>query len=131
MPRYDQQHALNVCHTLERQGQADRDLYAAALLHDAGKSATPGARLRLWHRVAVVLIRVLWPPLLDRLAKGQPGSWRQPFYVQVHHAAIGAEAAREAGCSKVTVGLIRHHEDALDPPLDPLLAALQAADSEN
>jgi hypothetical protein len=131
MPRYDQQHALNVCHTLERQGQADRDLYAAALLHDAGKSATPGARLRLWHRVAVVLIRVFWPPLLDRMAKDEQGSWRQPFYVQVHHAAIGAEAAREAGCSKVTVGLIRHHEDAIAPPLDPLLAALQAADSEN
>ena len=131
MPRYDQQHALNVCHTLERRGQVDCDLLAAALLHDAGKSVAQGARVRLWHRVAVVLIRVFWPSLLDRLAKDQQGSWRQPFYVQVHHAAIGAKAAQQAGCSQVTVGLIRHHEDAPDSALDPLLVALQAADSEN
>jgi hypothetical protein len=131
MPSYDQQHALNVCHTLEGQGQVERDLLAAALLHDAGKSVAQGARVRLWHRVAVVLIRVFWPSLLGRLAKDERGSWHQPFYVQVHHAAIGAEAARQAGCSAITVGLIRHHEDAPDQALDPLLAALQAADSEN
>ena len=131
MPRHDQQHARSVCRTLEQQGHADRDLLAAALLHDAGKSAVSGARLRLRHRVAVVLIRVFWPPLLDRLAKDQQGNWRQPFYVQVNHAAIGAEAARQAGCPDTVVGLIRHHEDAPDPIRDPLLAALQAADSEN
>jgi hypothetical protein len=85
----------------------------------------------LWHRVAVVLIRVFWPSLLGQLAKDERGSWRRPFYVQVHHAAIGAEAARQAGCSAITVELIHHHEDAPDQALDPLLAALQAADSEN
>lgn len=131
MPRYDQQHALNVCHTLERQGHVERDLLAAALLHDMGKSVAQGARVGLWHRVAVVLIRVFWPSLLGRLAKDERGSWRRPFYVQVHHAAIGAEAAQQAGCSEITVGLIRHHEDAPDQAFDPLLAALQAADSEN
>ena len=131
MPRYDQQHAMNVCHTLERQGHAARDLFAAALLHDAGKSAISGARLRLWHRVAVVLIRVFWPSLLVRLARDEQGSWRRPFYVQVHHAAIGADAARHAGCSEIAVGLIRCHEDPPDLAFEPLLAALQAADSEN
>ena len=131
MPRYDQQHAINVCHTLGRQGHVERDLLAAALLHDTGKIVAQGARVRLWHRVAVVLIRVFWPSLLGRLAKDERGSWRRPFYVQVHHAAIGAEAAQQAGCSEITVGLIRHHEDAPDQVLDPLLAALQAADSEN
>jgi len=131
MPRYDQHHALNVCHTLELQGHVERDLLAAALLHDAGKSVAQGGRVRLWHRVVVVLIRVLWPSLLGRLAKDELGSWRRPFYVQLHHAAIGAEAAQQAGCSEITVGLIRHHEDAPDQVLDPLLAALQAADSEN
>ena len=131
MPRYDQQHALNVCHTLDRQGHVDNDLLAAALLHDAGKSVAQGASVGLWHRVAVVLIRIFWPSLLDRLAKDERQSWRRPFYVQVHHAAIGAETARQAGCSEITVGLIRRHEDAPDQTLDPLLAALQAADSEN
>lgn len=131
MPRYDQQHACNVCRTLERQGHAERDLLAAALLHDAGKSIKREGRLRLWHRVAVVLIRVFWPGLLERLAQDKAGSWRRPFYVQVNHAAIGAEAARQAGCSDMVVDLIRRHEDAPDRILDPLLAALQTADSEN
>ena len=131
MPRYDQQHALNVCQTLERQGHVERDLLAAALLHDSGKSVAQGARVGLWYRVAVVLIRVFWPSLLGRLAKDEQGSWRRPFYVQVHHAAIGAEAAQQAGCSEITVGLIRHHEDAPGQAFDPLLAALQAADNEN
>jgi putative nucleotidyltransferase with HDIG domain len=131
MPRYDQQHALKVVDTLWRQGHTERDLLAAALLHDLGKSVTPGARLRLWHRVTVVLIHVFWPSLLERLARHEPGSWRRPFYVQLHHADIGAEAARRAGCSATTVDLIRRHEQAPDQAQDPLLAALQAADSEN
>lgn len=131
MPRYDQQHALNVVDMLSRQGHTERDLLAAALLHDVGKSVTPGARLRLWHRVAVVLIHVSWPSWLERLAKDEPGSWRRPFYVQLHHADMGAEAARRAGCSTTTVDLIRRHEHAPDQGQDPLLAALQAADSEN
>lgn len=131
MPHYDRQHALNVCHTLEEQGQVECDLLAAALLHDAGKSVAQGARVRLWHRVATVLIRIFWPGLLGRLAKDEGAGWRRPFYVQLHHATIGAEAAQQAGCSEITVGLIRHHEDSPDQVLDPLLAALQAADSEN
>jgi hypothetical protein len=71
MPSYDQQHALNVCRTLEGQGQVERDLLAAALLHDAGKSVAQGARVRLWHRVAVVLIRVFWPSLADPRPRGR------------------------------------------------------------
>ena len=131
MPRYDQQHALKVVDTLAREGHTERDLLAAALLHDVGKSVTPGARLRLWHRVTVVLIHVSWPSLLERLAKDEPHSWRRPFHVQLHHAAIGAEAARRAGCSATAVDLIRRHEQAPNQALDPLLAALQSADSRN
>jgi putative nucleotidyltransferase with HDIG domain len=131
MPRYDQQHALKVVDTLTREGHTERDLLAAALLHDVGKSVTPGPRLRLWHRVAVVLIHVSWPSLLERLAKDEPGSWRRPFHVQLRHAAIGAEAARRAGCSETAVDLICRHEKAPNQALDPLLAALQAADSQN
>lgn len=131
MPSQDRRHALSVCHTLEERGHNEPDLLAAALLHDAGKSVAQGAKVRLWHRVAVVLIRAFWPSLLDRVAKDLEGSWRQPFYVQVHHAAISAEEAQRAGCSEITVGLIRHHEDTPGQVFDPLLAALQAADSEN
>ena len=131
MSRYDQRHALNVCLALERQGHTEPDLLAAALLHDVGKSVASGARIRLWHRVAVVLIQVAAPGLLGRLAKDEPGNWRQPFHVQLHHAAIGAEAAKQAGCSAATADLIRRHEDAPGHATDPLFAALHAADSEN
>ena len=131
MSRYDRYHALKVVQALERQGHTERDLLAAALLHDAGKTMTQEGRVRLWHRVAVVLLHVTWPNLLERLAKGGRQGWRRPFYVHLTHGAIGAEAAEQAGCSQVTVDLIRRHEDAPGQTYDPLLAALQAADSEN
>jgi hypothetical protein len=131
MPRHDRQHALSVMRALQREGHTDPDLLTAALLHDSGKTVQQDRPLRLWHRVAVVLLRAFWPSLLDRIAEDRPGSWRRPFYVQQCHAAIGAELAREAGCSPVTVGLIRHHEDPPDQVEDPLLAALWAADNAN
>lgn len=143
MPRYDRQHALNVARALREQEHDDPDLLAAALLHDAGKSTLAGksvpagqsasgkARVRLWHRVAVVLIHATSPGLLARIGRDEPGSWRRPFYVQQHHAAIGAEMARQAGCSQITAGLIRRHEDPPGEVGDPLLAALQAADNRN
>mgnify|MGYP001823615047 CR=1 FL=1 len=114
-------------------------LLAAALLHDVGKTGVPGdatgrkasGALRLWHRVAVVLMRAFWPGLLERIGKDQPGSWRYPFFVQQHHAQIGADLAQKAGCSPRTVALIRHHEDLRGCLDDPVLAALQAADGMN
>lgn len=138
MPPYDRRHALDVLHTLQKRGYTDQDLLAAALLHDVGKTGHQTGRLRLWHRVAVVLMHAFWPGLLERLGQERPASsgksrwvWRQPFFVQLHHAAIGAELALKAGCSPQTVELIRRHEDLANPADDPLLAALQAADSAN
>jgi putative nucleotidyltransferase with HDIG domain len=131
MPRYDRRHALRVVRTLEERGHADKELLAAALLHDAGKTAEPSGRLRLWHRVAVVLIEAAQPGLLARIALDRPGSWRRLFFVQCHHAAIGAELARQAGCSPRTVELVRRHEEPCTQPGDPVLEALQAADAEN
>ncbi len=129
MPGYDRQHAFNVVRALQGQGRTDTDLLAAALLHDAGKTGQQDGALRLWHRVAVVLLRAFRPGLLDRIAKDLPGSWRRPFFVQQCHAAIGAELARKAGCSPRTVALIQHHEDAAGQVEDPDLAALQTADN--
>jgi hypothetical protein len=126
MPPNDQRHGLAVMQALQAQGHSDRDLLAAALLHDAGKVGV----LRLWHRVAVVLLRAFWPALLDWLARdGAPG-WRYPLYVQRIHAQRGAELARAAGCSARTATLIARHEaDREVAPDDALLDALQAADS--
>ena len=131
MPRYDRQHALRVFHVLLDEGHSDPDLLAAALLHDAGKTAYASGSVHLWHRVGAVLSNAFWPGLLERLAEDQAGSWREPFYVQLHHAAIGAELARAAGCSERTVDLIRFHEDTATPADDTLLQVLQSADSRS
>lgn len=131
MPRHDRQHALNVVRALQQRGYDEPDLLAAALLHDAGKAAPQGGRVRLGHRVAVVLMRAFWPALLERIAQEDAAGWRRPFYVQQHHAAISAQLAQEAGCSPVTVDLIRHHEDPPGPADNSLLTALQAADGTN
>ena len=131
MPRYDRRHALNVLHTLRRQGHDDPDLFTAALLHDVGKTAGPSGRLGLWHRVAVVLMGALQPSLVEGIGRDEPGTWRYAFYLQQHHAAIGADLAREAGCSDATVALILHHENARRAAEDAPLAALRAADGSN
>jgi putative nucleotidyltransferase with HDIG domain len=129
MPRYDRRHGLAVARHLHAAGHDDPDLIVAALLHDVGKSCHPGGRVSLMHRVATVLARAVEPGLLERL--GCEGArWRRPFYVQVHHAALGAELAHEVGCSATTVWLIRHHEDVAEEE-DSRLAVLQAADSHN
>lgn len=131
MPRYDRAHALAVFDALQEAGHGDPDLLAAALLHDAGKTVHPKGRLHLWHRVAAVLVRVWQPGLLEQVGQDRPGSWRRAFFVQAHHAELSAELARQAGCSPRTAALIRHHEDPPDTSQDPVLAALQAADSRN
>jgi hypothetical protein len=131
MPRYDRRHALDVLGTLRRERHTEPDLLAAALLHDVGKTAHDRDPLRLWHRVIVVLLRALAPGRLAAFARDEPGSWRQPFFVQQNHAAIGAELALRAGCSRATAELIRRHEDSIAVTDDPQLAALKAADSRN
>ena len=135
----DQHHALAVYHTLCRAGHQDPHLLAAALLHDSGKAA---ARLPAWQRAIIVILDRLAPRLLARLGHrhtgdSPPQDWRRPFVVYVQHPEIGARWAEEAGCSHVTVALIRRHQEkptdgpALTRDEDQLLAILQAADGVN
>ena len=122
MPVADQRHALDVAARLEAVGLRDPDLLAAALLHDAGK----GPRLRLWHRVTVVLVEFAAPGRVERLASPDPVSWRYPFYRQVHHAELSAQAALGAGCGPRVAAFITNAPTGTDAQL---AAALQAADA--
>jgi hypothetical protein len=132
MPLRDQRHSLDIYHALHAAGASQPDLLAAALLHDMGKTVHQGRPLRVWHRVAVVLLDTISPGAVDRLASADPASWRYPFYAHRHHPGHGAQLAAETGCTPLTVELIRRHQDKLAwPPADEteqLLALLQAAD---
>ena len=135
MIRRDQRHSLDVLHTLCTAGHDQPDLLAAALLHDVAKTAQPGRRLKLSHRVAVVLMQAIKPGWVEQVARSDPDDWRYPFYLHLHHPEMGARLAQEAGCSQLAVGLIRRHQVKLSaPPVDEedqLLAWLQAADDVN
>jgi hypothetical protein len=122
MPVADQRHALDVLSRLRSAGETDPDLLAAALLHDAGK----GRRIRLWHRVASVLVEAIVPGRLERLGSPDPGSWRYPFYLQRHHEALSARAALDAGCGPRVAAFIA---GTVEDPDAQLAAALRAADA--
>ncbi len=128
----DQRHSLNVMHALRHTGHTQADLLAAALLHDVGKSA---AQIHSWHRAIIVLGKRFAPGLLAWLTHGEPRGWRRAFVIHRQHMEIGAQWAAQAGCSALTVSLIRRHQEPLrrEPVGDEerLLIALQHADGIN
>jgi hypothetical protein len=131
MARADQRHSLRVMAALQARGQTQSALLQAALLHDCAKAA---GGVRLWQRVAKVLLGAFWPAVLARLAAepapAQP-AWRAGLWAHLHHPARGAELAAAAGCDPVAVALIRCHETPPGPgdlQADQLLRALQSAD---
>lgn len=121
MPVADRRHALDVALRLVTGGTDDRDVLAAAFLHDAAK----GHRMRLVHRVTGVLLESLAPSLLRRLANPDPGSWRHPYHLYLHHAPMSAELADRAGCPPRVGAFIRGTAGQADAHL---LRALKAAD---
>ena len=129
--RQDQRHALDVYHALQRAGHTQKDLLAAALLHDVGKADT---RHPAWLRAMIVLLKRFTPRLWDRLSQGAPRGWRRPFIMHAQHATRGAQSAQSAGCSALTVDLIARHEDrhpAKETAADKLLRILQTFDNQH
>jgi HD domain len=114
MERRDQRHALEVTGRL-REKTDERALLVAALLHDCGKGSVP-----VWLRI----LNVLSPAAVGGMASDGDG-WRGAAYRLRHHAEIGAEMAREAGCASLTVRLIEGH---VTPEEATQMELLRAAD---
>jgi hypothetical protein len=128
----DQRHSLDVLYRVQQAAPDQPDLSAAALLHDVAKTAHPGRRVRLHHRVLVVLMNAARPGWVQQVGREDPGSWRYPFYLQLNHPEMGARLAEQAGCSPLTAELIRRHQEKLTHAprneTERLLVLLQAAD---
>src|SRR4029077_4157823 len=121
MPVADRRHGLDVAQRLLAQGIDDRDVLAAALVHDAAK----GHRLRLWHRVAGVLLVRLAPRTLERLASPDPTSRGHPWWIFLHHARLSGDAALGAGLSERVAAFVAGSAGSAD---QRLASALHAAD---
>lgn len=126
MPAFDQQHLCRVANHLIAHGVTDSDVVVAGLLHDIGK-CDGGYCVRLPDRVGKVLLKRCCPGLLRKIAAGYPNGRCKGLALTVRHPAIGAQTARDLGCSERTCWLIRHHESESDLD-DADLARLQAAD---
>ncbi|HEY7268241.1 MAG TPA: hypothetical protein VH951_00310 [Dehalococcoidia bacterium] len=116
MQRRDQRHALEVYGRLRADLVIDRDVLAAALLHDCGKGAVP-----VWLRI----LYVLRPPAIDRIAREDAPGMRGAAWRLRHHEAIGARRALAAGSSETTMRFI---EGRPLPEEEALFAQLVAAD---
>jgi hypothetical protein len=120
MSAADQQHALRVCRGLQERGYTEKDLLAAALLHDVGKA---GGHVPFWTRPVIVIGKLCFPRLLARLAvyprEGMRlphlQSWRIPLGYAWWHADIGANLAASAGLSERAILYIRTHHQPNGP----------------
>lgn len=117
MPVADRRHALDVAGRLLAAGHDDPDLLVAAMLHDVAK----GRRMRLWHRIAGVLLEAFAPAVLRRLASADPRSWRHPFHLYLHHDDLSAELVTAAGGSPRSAAFIRGTADGDDARLQRAL----------
>lgn len=133
LQRGEQLHSLNVLRGVLAQGPAPREVVAAGLLHDVGKTRY---RLRTWQKTYAVLVRALFPALARRWKNGNARHfWVRPFVVTEQHPAWSAELLAQAGAPETVIWLAAHHADdakqwAGHPYVD-MLRRLQAADDAN
>jgi hypothetical protein len=119
MHRADRRHGLDVFNALRRAGHTDLDLLVAGLVHDCGK----GRALHVWHRVGWSLSEHYGEGI--RRAFLRLPTFGQAFATLAVHSDRSAAMAQAAGCSLVTVDLIRHQAEPVDQDLG---VALQLAD---
>ncbi len=118
----EKKHAVIMLNKLLSEGDDQPDLLVASLLHDIGKLQYP---LHPLERTIIVVGKVILPRKAQRWGAIPAGgwenlpAWRKAFIVAEHHPEWGAEAARQAGASPLTVELIRSHHNP--PPRYPEL----------
>jgi putative nucleotidyltransferase with HDIG domain len=141
MHKSEQAHSLRVLGELRSQGEENKDLHTAALLHDVGKIRAP---LSLWERVLVVVVRALCPDCVHKWGSTNGDEsleglgWRRAFVVSEKHPAWGADLASQYGVSELAVSLIARHQEQLPPSVDNessvedhLLHKIQAVDNQS
>ncbi len=113
MSMADQRHSLRVCLALQARGCEERDMLAAALLHDVGKAE---GRVPFWTRPVIVLGKRLQPVWLtdvtvapELIEQAQIPRWRRELSYAWWHAEVGAQLAARAGLSEHTILYIRTH----------------------
>jgi hypothetical protein len=111
MSQADQRHSLRVCRALQAHGCEERDMLAAALLHDVGKAE---GRVPFWTRPVIVLGKRLHSALLTRLTVlpeciERAPRWQRELSYAWWHAEVGAQLAMRAGLSERSVLYIRTH----------------------
>ena len=103
--KFDKRHSIVVLNRLNAfMPHAGREVHVAALLHDIGKS---DSRLDVFSRVIATIVG----PRTGRFSRYH------------HHEEIGIELLEAAGCSEVTISLLKGIGDP------QALAALSAADN--
>jgi putative nucleotidyltransferase with HDIG domain len=131
LPDSDQWHAYRVYRLLAANGYTDKDLLAAALLHDVGKAQVT---LSAWDRSLAVLGERFAPQKAEEWGAAAETGWKRTFVIRKQHAEWGAQMAAQAGSSPLVIDLIRRHQDPLPDgrsEADELLALLQWADDQN
>ncbi len=109
----DRRHGLDVAAYLRRAGVRERDVLAAAVLHDCAKGDTGAGPRILWSLGERLGPWVLAPARLI------PG-WRAALERLRVHAEASAELCAGAGLAPHAVDLVRHQAEPRDPELGVL-----------
>ena len=108
MQKSEQTHSIQICKDLKSNGEENKDLLTAALMHDVGKNRYP---LSLSQRVLIVICSKIFPKKVDKWGTRELKGWNKPFVVAKQHPVWGAEIAQNAGASETVVNLIRKHQE--------------------
>jgi hypothetical protein len=114
----DRRHGLDVAAWLRSHGERNPDVLLAGLLHDAGKGDA-GFLTRVAHSLSQA-----YGGWIAGLAGLVPG-WAGPLDRLSAHAELSARLAEQAGCSALTVELIRGQDE---PPADETARRFHLAD---